>query len=94
MSGPEEDPTIVVEVNNKPLEVMVDSGAAFTCIRPEDATHLPMSGKFVRTIRFEGVKQLIPLTKPIELCYKNQKTKIPISQGQFPQKVNPEGISC
>lgn len=62
MSGPEQDPTIVVKVNNRPLEVMVDSGAAFTCIRPEDAIHLPMSGQLIRTIGFEGVKQLIPLT--------------------------------
>ena len=57
---------------------MVDSGAAFTCIRPEDAIHLPMSGQLIRTIGFEGVKQLVPLTKSIELCYKNQKTAIPI----------------
>lgn len=78
MSGPERDPTIVVKVNNRPLEVMVDSGAAFTCIRPEDAIHLPMSGQLIRTIGFEGVKQLIPLTEPIELCYKNLKPKIPI----------------
>ena len=70
--------TIKVKVNNRPLEVMADSGAAFTCIRPEDATHLPMSGQLIRTIGFEGVKQLIPLTEPIELCYKNMKTTLPI----------------
>ncbi|KAI4871735.1 hypothetical protein NFI96_008945, partial [Prochilodus magdalenae] len=57
---------------------MMDSGAAFTCIRPEDAIHLPMSGQWIRTIGFDGVKQLIPQTKPAELCYKNQKTTIPI----------------
>ncbi|KAI3352568.1 hypothetical protein L3Q82_005507 [Scortum barcoo] len=57
---------------------MVDSGAAFTCIRPEDAIHLPMSGQLIRTIGFEGVKQLIPLTKPIELCYKDQKIRMPV----------------
>ena len=67
-----------MKVNNRPLEVMADSGAAFTCIRPEDATHLPMSGQLIRTIGFEGVKQLIPLTEPIELCYKNMKTTLPI----------------
>ncbi|KAL6473215.1 hypothetical protein MHYP_G00194030 [Metynnis hypsauchen] len=58
--------------------MMVDSGAAFTCIRPEDAIHLPMSGQWIRTIGFEGVKQLIPLTEPTELCYKDQKITIPI----------------
>lgn len=57
---------------------MADCGATFTCIRPHDATHLPMSGKYVRTIGFEGIKQLIPSTKPVELRYKNQKTTIPI----------------
>ena len=78
VSGSERDPTIEVKVNNRPLEVMVDSGAAFTCIRPEDAIHLPMSGQLIRTIGFEGVKQLIPLTEPIELSYKNLKITIPI----------------
>ena len=78
MSGPEREPTIEVKVNDRPLEMMADCRAAFTCIRPEDAMHLPLSGQLIRTIRFEGIKQLIPLTEPIELCYKNQKTKIPI----------------
>ena len=78
MSGPEEDPMVCVKVNNQPLKMMVDSGAAFTCVQPKDATHLPMSGKFVRTIGFEGIKQLIPTTMPTELCYKNQKITIPI----------------
>jgi len=78
VSGPEQDPTILVEVNNQPLTMMVDSGAAFTCVQSKDAIHLPMSGKFVRTIGFEGVKQLIPFTKPIENGYGTQKTTIPI----------------
>lgn len=57
---------------------MVDSGAAFTCIRPKDATHLPMSGQWIRTIGFEGVKQLIPLTEPVDLSYQEVKIKLPI----------------
>lgn len=69
---------ILVEVNGRSLEVMADCGAAFTCIRPEDAIHLPMSGQLVRTIGFEGMKQLIPLTKPIELRYKGQKIVMPV----------------
>ena len=67
MSGPERDSTISVKVNHLPLKVMVDNGAAFTCIRPEDATHIPMSGKLIWTIGSEGVKWLVPSTKPIEL---------------------------
>ena len=78
MSGPEQDPTICVKVNDQPLRMMVDSGAAFTCVQPKDATHLPLSGKFVRTIGFEGIRQLIPTTITTELCYKNQKVTIPI----------------
>ena len=78
VSKPEEDPTIWVKVNSRPLQLMADCGAAFTCIRPKDATHLPMSGNHVRTIGFEGIKQLIPATQPVELRYKNQKTTIPI----------------
>lgn len=66
MSGPEQDPTIMVEVNGCSLEVMADCGASFTCIRSEDAIHLPMSGQLVRTVGFEGMQQLIPLTKPVD----------------------------
>ena len=72
----------MVKINGRPLKVMADSGAAFTCIRSNDAIHLPMSGQFIRTIRFEGIKQLIPLTEPIELCYNNSKTTIPILVSQ------------
>ncbi|XP_061127087.1 uncharacterized protein LOC133146985 [Syngnathus typhle] len=57
---------------------MVDSGAAFTCVRPEDAIHLPMSGHFVRTIGFEGIKQLIPSTRPVKLCWKDRTINIPV----------------
>lgn len=62
---------ITVEINDRPLSLMADSGAVFTCLRPKDAMNLPMSEHFVRTIGFEGVKQLIPLTKPVNLHYKN-----------------------
>lgn len=68
----------MVKVNDRLLEVMADSGATFTCIWPEEAIHFPMSGQFIWTIRFEGEKLLIPLMKPVELCFKNQKTIIPI----------------
>ncbi|XP_061634473.1 uncharacterized protein LOC133480455 isoform X2 [Phyllopteryx taeniolatus] len=68
----------MVRVNDHPLLAMVDSGAAFTCIRPEDAMHLPMSGRFVRTIGFEGVKQLIPSTKPIQLQCQTQQIDLPM----------------
>lgn len=37
-----------------------------------------MSGQLVWAIGFEGLKELIPLTKPVELRYKNQTTVIPI----------------
>ncbi len=72
------DPTILVGVNGQLLEVMVNSGVVFTCIGPNDAKHLPMSGKFVRTIGFERVKQLIPMMETTELCHKNQKITFPI----------------
>lgn len=78
MSKPEQDPTIWVKVNGHPLKMMVDSGATFTCIQPKDAKHLPMSGHHVRTIGFEGIRQLIPSTQPVELHYKNQKATLPI----------------
>lgn len=61
MSKPEQDPTIKVKVNGHPLKMMVDSGAAFTCVQPQDATHLPMSGQHVRMLGLglgSGLKEL------------------------------------
>lgn len=76
--GPEDDPVVWVEINGRRTKMVVDSGAAYTCIQPQDATHLQRSGQFARTIGFEGIKQLIPTTVPVVLSYKNQKAKIPI----------------
>lgn len=66
MLGPEQYPTIILEVNGGSLEGRLRS--FFTCIRPVDAIHVPMSGQ---DSRVEGMKQLIPLIKPVELCYEN-----------------------
>lgn len=58
--------------------MLIDSEATFTWVRSEDAIYLPMSGKFAQTIGFEGKKQLIPFTKPIDITYGDPRTKIPI----------------
>ncbi|XP_013856482.1 uncharacterized protein LOC106512401 [Austrofundulus limnaeus] len=58
--------------------MLVDSGATFTCVHSRDAIHLPMSGKFARTIGFEGKKQLIPFTKPVDISCGGQRVKMPI----------------
>ena len=58
--------------------MMADSGAAYTCIRPEDATHLQRSGNFARTIGFSGQRQLIPTSCPVELKYSTRTVVLPV----------------
>ena len=78
VSKPEEDPMIWVKVNGHLLKAMVDSGAAYTALKPGDAKHLCLSGNHVRTIGFEGIKQLQPVTRPVELHYRNRKITLPV----------------
>ena len=78
MSGPDRDPTVWVTVADKPVNLMADSGAVYTCVRPEDATHLSFSGHYIRTVGFEGKGQLIPLTRPVDVRFKNQLARIPV----------------
>ncbi len=54
--------------------MMVDTGAVYTCVNSNYASHLPLSGKFAKTIGFSGQMQLIPLTAPVCL-QKNKKYK-------------------
>ena len=73
-----QEPTVSVRVNDKPVTLMPDSGACFTVVQPKDATHLPMSGHYIRTIGFCGSKQLIPTTQPVTLQLQSQTAVLPI----------------
>ncbi len=58
--------------------MMVDTGAVYTCVNSNYASHLPLSGKFAKTIGFLGQIQLIPLTAPVCLQTKNKSVTMPI----------------
>ncbi len=54
--------------------MMVDTGAVYTCVNSNYASHLLLSGKFAKTIGFSGQMQLIPLTAQT----KNKSVTMPI----------------
>ncbi len=58
--------------------MMVDTGAVYTCVNSNYASHLPLTGKFLKTIGFSGQMQLIPLTAPVCLQTKNKSVTMPI----------------
>ena len=73
-----EEPTLTVKLEGKQTSMLVDTGACYTCVNSEDATHLPMSDKFIETIGFSGTKQVIQMTAPVKLKIKDKEIKIPI----------------
>ncbi len=58
--------------------MMVDTGAVYTCVNSNYASHVPLSGKCAKTIGFSGQMQLIPLTAPVCLQTKNKSVTMPI----------------
>lgn len=58
--------------------MMVDTGATYTCVNLDYATHLPMSGKFVKTVGFSGQTQIIPMTAPVQLKTDSSTAILPI----------------
>ncbi len=58
--------------------MMVDKGAVYTCVNSNYALHLPLSGKFAKTIGFSGQMQLIPMKAPVCLQTKNKSVTMPI----------------
>ena len=73
-------PVVIVGADEEPM--LVDTGATYTCVSQQYATHLPMSNKFVETIGFSGTKQLIRMTAPVRLSTEGSEITIPI------------GVSC
>ncbi len=58
--------------------MMVDKGAVYTCVNSNYALHLPLSGKFAKTIGFSGQMQLIPMKAPVCLQRKIKVVTMPI----------------
>ncbi|MGL5118545.1 MAG: retroviral-like aspartic protease family protein [Plesiomonas shigelloides] len=50
-----------VNIEGKNTPMMIDTGATYTCISSNHASHLTMSGKFTETVG-SGQTQLIPIT--------------------------------
>ncbi|XP_034146322.1 uncharacterized protein LOC117593883 [Esox lucius] len=67
-----------VHINDRDTPMMVDTGATYTCISPNYASHLPRSGKYAKTIGFSGQAQLIPMTTPVKLATSGRSIEIPI----------------
>ncbi len=62
----DQEPMLKVNIEGKPINLMLDTGASFSCLNPRYASHLPMSGKYMKTVGFSGVTQLLPMTAPCE----------------------------
>lgn len=68
-----------VHIGGKLINMLLDTGAAFTCLHPNDAHHLPRApGKFRRTIGFSGHVQLNQLTVPVMIRLEDKVAKLPI----------------
>lgn len=71
-TGAEQEPTLLAQLEGRSTPMMVDTGATYTCVSPNNASHLPRSGKFTKTIGFSGQVQLIPMTVLVSLTAKNK----------------------
>ena len=58
--------------------MMADTGATYTCVGSKYASHVPMAGKFAKTVGFSGHTQLIPMTAPVMLKLYGRTAKLPI----------------
>ncbi len=74
----DQEPMLQVNIEGKPITLMLDTGASFLCLNPRYASHLPMSGKYIKTVGFSGVTQLLPMTAPVSISLKDTEIRIPI----------------
>ncbi len=51
----DQEPMLHVKIEGKLISMMLDTGACFSCLNPSYASHLPMSGKYVKTVGFSGL---------------------------------------
>ena len=67
-----------IKIEGKTTPMLLDTDAVYTCLNLRYASHLPLSGKFAKTIVFSGKIQLIPITAPVCLQTKDQSITMPI----------------
>lgn len=60
----EQEPILQVKIEGKTTPMVIDTGAAYTCISLNYAYHLPMSGKFAKIVEYLGETQLITYECP------------------------------
>lgn len=60
--GADIEPLLQVLIQGRPTPMMVNTEAS-----PNYHSHLPLSGKFVKTVGFSGQTQPIPTTAPVKL---------------------------
>ena len=77
-SNADQEPMLQVKIEDKITPIMLDTGATYSCLSPNYASHLPRSGKFVKTVGFSGLTQLIPMTAPVSIKTKDSEIKIPV----------------
>jgi len=74
----DQEPMMKIEIENRMVPIMLDTGATYTCLSPTYASHLPKSGKYVKTVGFSGLTQMIPMTAPVRIKIKDSEIKIPV----------------
>ncbi len=74
----DQEPMLQVNIEGKPITLMLDTGASYSCLNPRYASHLPMSGKYIKTVGFSGVTQLLPMTAPVSITLKDTEIRIPV----------------
>ena len=60
----DEESILQVLVNDRGSPMVADTGATYTCVGSKYASHLPMAGKFAKTVGFSGHTQSIPISTP------------------------------
>ncbi|XP_046899564.1 uncharacterized protein LOC124483259 isoform X1 [Hypomesus transpacificus] len=74
----EAEPLLQVLVGGRPVEMMIDTGAAYSCISAREASHLPRSGELIKTVGFSGLTQLLPMTTPTEIKIDKKTLLLPL----------------
>jgi len=74
----DQEPMMKIEIENRMAPIMLDTGATYTSLSPSYASHLPKSGKYIKTIGFSGLTQMVPMTAPVRIKVNDSEIKIPI----------------
>lgn len=74
----DQEPMLQVQIENRDVPMKVDTGATYTCVNPNYASNLPLSGKYTKTVGFSGQMKLNPRTAPVRLTVKENSITLPI----------------